>query len=120
MGGKSSSDLLVLQKSMRLVDEIYRLTNRFPMSEECCLISKVRRAAVSIPSNIAEGQARNHAREFRQFLSIALGSLAEPETQLEISIRIEILSPAEFEEIRLTSQEIGRMLHDLSSSIKHI
>jgi four helix bundle protein len=72
---------------MDLVDEVYRLTASYPKTEQYILISQIRRSAVSVPSNIAEGHIRSHDNEFRQFLYVALGSLAELETQLQISLR---------------------------------
>ncbi len=82
---KTHRDLTVWQKSMQLVTDIYEMTANFPETEKYGLISQLRRAAVSIPSNIAEGAARNSTKEFKRFLYISLGSLAEVETQLEIS-----------------------------------
>jgi len=88
---KSHKDLFVYQKSLDLVVEIYQLTNDFPESEKYGLISQLRRAAVSVPSNISEGAGRNSKKEFIQFLHIALGSLNEIETQLEIAKRLNYL-----------------------------
>lgn len=82
---KDYKELIVWQKSIELANEIYLLTKEFPKNEVYGLISQMQRAAVSISSNIAEGQCRNHTREFVQFLGIALGSSAELETQLIIS-----------------------------------
>jgi four helix bundle protein len=82
-------DLQIWQKGMRLTKEIYRLTARFPTEERYGLASQMRRAAVSIPSNIAEGQARRGTKEFVQFLSLASGSLAELDTQLLLSVDLE-------------------------------
>jgi four helix bundle protein len=83
---KSYKDLLIWQKGMALAKFIYKLSARFPVDERYGLISQVRRAAVSVPSNIAEGQARHTTKEFLQFLSHAQGSLAEVETQLMLSV----------------------------------
>ena len=83
---KSYKDLLIWQKGMALALNVYRLSVVFPGDERFGLISQVRRAAVSVPSNIAEGQARHTTKEFLQFLSHALGSLAELETQLLLSV----------------------------------
>jgi four helix bundle protein len=85
---RSYKDLEVWKLSIELVKEIYRITEKFPPSESYGLTNQIRRAAVSIPSNIAEGQERNSAKEFRQFLAIALGSVAEIETQLIIAKEI--------------------------------
>lgn len=82
---KSYKDLLIWQKGMALAKFVYKLSARFPVDERYGLISQVRRAAVSVPSNIAEGQARHTTNEFLQFLSHAQGSLAEVETQLRLS-----------------------------------
>ena len=86
MSWKHYRDLIVWQKSMELVDEIYRLTNLLPKEELYCLSDQMRRAAISIPSNIAEGHGRQTSKEFRQFLSISKGSVCELETQLEIRV----------------------------------
>ena len=83
---KSYKDLLIWQKRMVLAKFVYKLSARFPVDERYGLISQVRRAAVSVPSNIAEGQARHTTKEFLQFLSHAQGSLAEVETQLMLSV----------------------------------
>jgi len=83
---KSYKDLLIWQRGMALAKSVYRLSARFPEDERYGLISQVRRAAVSVPSNIAEGQARHTAKEFLQFLWHAQGSLAEVETQLLLSV----------------------------------
>lgn len=77
--------LIVWQKSMLLVDEIYKITRSFPKNEVYALASQMQRAAVAIPSNIAEGYRRNHKLEYVQFLGIALGSAAELETQILVS-----------------------------------
>ncbi len=114
---KSYRDLVVWQKSMELVEEVYQLTRPYPKSEEYGLKSQMRRAAVSVPSNIAEGQARNHPREFLQFSHIAMGSLSELETQIELSIRLSILSRADTEKTVCLCQEVGKMLHGLANSL---
>ena len=85
---KYHKDLHVWQKAMDLVERVYLLTKKFPDEEKYGLISQIRRAAVSVPSNIAEGAGRNGTREFTQFLYIALGSLSELETQIDIASRL--------------------------------
>ena len=85
---KTHKDLDVWKKSMDLVEEVYRLTKGFPDSEKYGLINQIRRCAISVPSNIAEGSARNTSKETTQFCYIALGSLAELETQLLIAERL--------------------------------
>jgi len=85
---RSFRDLDVWRLGLELVEVIYRCTATFPKSETFGLAAQMRRAAVSIPSNIAEGQARKSTKEFLQFISIALGSLAELDTQLELTVRL--------------------------------
>lgn len=92
MAVKSYRDPRVWQDTMDLVEHTYRWTKSFPEHELYALTSQVRRAAVSIPSNIAEGHTRRHTREFLQFLAIAQASLAEVETQLQIAARLIIWS----------------------------
>ena len=110
-------DLLVWQKAIALVTEIYRLTQGFPREELYGLTSQIRRAAVSIPSNIAEGQGRLTRGEFRQFLGQARGSYAELETQLIIAENLGYLSQAG----NLTENlaEVGRLLNGLLTSLSN-
>jgi four helix bundle protein len=89
---RSYRDLRVWQEAIDFVKDIYLITAQFPASEVYGLTNQIRRAAVSIPSNIAEGQGRHSIKEFRQFLGIALGSIAELETQLIISAQVRILA----------------------------
>jgi four helix bundle protein len=113
---KGHRDLDVWKKSLDLVEDLYKCTKEFPKEEMYSLTSQVRRAVISIPSNIAEGAARNSKKEFIQFLHIALGSVAELETQLIISSRLGYLKePAEYQN-RL--DEIKRMLLGLLSFLK--
>jgi four helix bundle protein len=88
---KTFKDLVIWREGVSLAERIYQKTDRFPKSELYGLVSQMRRAAVSIPSNIAEGYRRRHAKEFQQFLSIALGSLGELETQVILSCRFQYL-----------------------------
>ena len=92
---RNHKDLKVWKKSVDLVEEIYKITKEFPKEELYGLISQIRRAAVSISANIAEGAARNSNKEFIQFLYVALGSLSELETELIISERIGYLKDGE-------------------------
>ncbi len=85
---KCHKDLDVWKRSMNLVTEIYQMTNVWPVEERYGLTSQIRRAAISVPSNVAEGAARGSAKDFSRFLDIAQGSLAEVETQLELAKRI--------------------------------
>lgn len=89
---KSFRDLRVWQLAMEIVELVYRLTRSFPRSEVYGLSSQIQRAAVSLPSNIAEGHTREHTKEYLQHLSIAQASLAELETQLEIATRLKYVS----------------------------
>ena len=92
---KSYQDLIVWQKAMDLVTEIYRITKNFPKEEIYGLTNQMRRAAISIPSNIAEGHARKSRAEYIRFLSIAQGSRAELETQILIAVRLGYLADDE-------------------------
>jgi len=117
MAGQSYKDLLVWQKAMQLVTDIYHSTERFPRSEQFGLCSQLRRAAVSIPSNIAEGQGRNSAKEFIYHLSVAYGSLMEAETQIQIAANLSYVSQAEADTLITQTAEVGRMLNGLSKSL---
>ena len=112
----SFQELAVWKLAMDLVVHVYRESATFPSHERFGLTSQVRRAAVSIPSCIAEGQARRTPREFARFISISLGSLAEVETQLLIAQRLGYGSTG-LSEILLRSKEIRRMLHGLKNAI---
>jgi len=114
---RSYKDLEVWKLSIELVKEIYRITEKFPPSESYGLTNQIRRAAVSIPSNIAEGQERNSAKEFRQFLAIALGSVAEIETQLIIAKEINYLTEAEVEPFMAIIDRLRKMTRGLIKSI---
>lgn len=102
---------------MQLVQSVYTLTREFPKSEMFGLTSQLRRAAVSIPSNIAEGSARRHNPEFLHFLSISLGSGAELETQLEIAKGLGFLDSKDFSEIESKLTEVMKMLNVLISKL---
>ncbi|MCC6126282.1 MAG: four helix bundle protein [Pirellulales bacterium] len=117
MSGKNYRDLIVWQKAIELVVEIYRLTQTFPKEELYCLTSQIRRAAISIPSNIAEGQGRRTKKEFANFLSFAHGSLRETETQLTIAQRLGYAKPTTVEATLNRCAEIGRLLNGLSNSL---
>lgn len=111
----SYKDLKVYQKAIQLCVEVYKITTYFPRDELYGLTSQIRRNAVSIPSNIAEGQKRGHIAEYVQFLRVAYGSGAELETQLLIALKIGFLKHAEFEMLNNLLQEIMRMLNRLIS-----
>ena len=116
--GQSYRDLIAWQKSMKLVIDIYSATRAFPASEIYGLSSQLRRAAVSVPSNIAEGQARFSQKEFHRFLSQARGSLVEIETQLLIARELKYLAPPEVARLMAATDELGRILNGLLASIK--
>ncbi len=115
---KHYQELLVWQKAMDIASEVYDLTRGFPNDERYGLVSQMRRAAVSIASNIAEGHARESTREFLRFLSIALGSLAELETQLLLSTRFGYIDRDDAEGTRKACDEEGRMLRGLQKSLR--
>jgi four helix bundle protein len=114
---RSYKHLEVWQVSLELVKAIYQITGKFPSSERFGLTSQIRRAAISIPSNVAEGQFRNSPKEFKQFLFIALGSSAELETQLIIARKIDYLSVEESTFLLNILERIMKMLKKLSLSI---
>ena len=113
----SYRDLAVWQKAMSLVSAIYQLTSTFPDAERFGLTSQIQRAAVSIPSNIAEGQGRLATKEFRQFLGVARGSLKELETQLLISIDLGYTSEEQAGTCLDLADEVGRMLNALIKAL---
>ncbi|MDD5541893.1 MAG: four helix bundle protein [Acidobacteriia bacterium] len=112
-GPKSYRDLLVWQKAMLLVKEIYELTRGFPQDERFGLVSQLRRAAVSVPSNIAEGQARHTTKEFIQFISHAQGSAAELDTQLMLAQDLSLCSPQQAVLATAILEEVRKMLNGL-------
>lgn len=115
---KSYRDLTVWQKSVDLVESIYRLSASFPDSEKYGLTSQLRRAVVSVPSNIAEGYGRDHRGDYRHHLSIANGSLKEVETQLIIAGRLEYMDKEQARPIWELAQDVGMMLNRLRASLK--
>jgi len=115
---QSFRDLRVWNLSMDLTIQIYALTSDFPKHEVYGLSSQMRRAAVSIASNLAEGSARSSRRDFRQFVVIARGSNAELQTQLMIVRRLGYCSGTKLVEAEQVCQEVGRMLHGLSLFLK--
>jgi len=111
-------DLIGWQRAMDLVTEIYRLTKKLPKEEIFGLTSQIHRAAVSIPSNIAEGQGRLSKGEFRVFLGNARGSLSELETQIIIAKNLEFISESEATGLLEQASEVGRILNGLIASMK--
>src|SRR5262249_48289323 len=107
-------DLLVWQEAMNLAVMVYRITSRFPKEETYGLTAQTRKAAVSVPSNIAEGSARNSSRELYHYLGISAGSLAEVETQLELAARPHYV---QLDAVTLQqAQKVGMLLHALRRS----
>jgi len=115
---QSFRDLIVWQRSIQLTVKIYRLTQNFPREEIYGLTSQIRRSAVSVPSNIAEGQGRLSTGEFRQFLGMARGSNSELLTQLEIARALGIGDSKLIDEAESLSHEVGKMLFATLESLK--
>lgn len=110
-------DLVVWQKAMDLVVQIYRLSQAFPATEKFALASQIQRAAVSIPSNIAEGHARKSTGAFLNHLSIAAGSLVELETQIMLAARLGFCNEETSQSLLANADEIGHMLTGLKTSL---
>ena len=117
MASQNYRDLLVWQKGITLVEEIYAVTRQFPDSETFGLANQLQRAAVSVPSNIAEGQARGQPKDFRRFLRISLGSLAEIDTQLEVARRLDYISSDDAAKLNELVLELRKMLFGLINSL---
>lgn len=109
-------ELIAWQKAMTLVKHVYEVTKSFPDDEKFGLVSQMRRCAVSIPSNIAEGQARNTTGEFKQFVGVARGSIAELTTKLLIAEQLGYLNAPQ--QIIDLAEEVGRILTGLSQSLR--
>jgi four helix bundle protein len=118
MSIRSYQDLAIWKKAMQLVVQVYHLTRRFPREEMHGLTSQMRRAAVSVPTNIAEGWGRGSRKEYIQFLRIARGSLLELETLLAISRNLRYLSQEDMQARLALVGEISRMLSGLIASLK--
>ena len=114
---KTYRDLIVWQKSMALVTEIYRVSKSFPNHETYGLITQIRRCAVSIPSNMAEGYGRSSTKDYIRFLKIAAGSLCELQTQIEIALNLQYLDKVNFDKLYEPSREIERMLSSLINKV---
>jgi four helix bundle protein len=116
---KSFRDLNIWQKGIDLVKDIYKETQNFPRQEIYGLTNQIRRAAISIPSNIAEGHIRQHRAEFRQFLSVALGSLAELETQIVISRELNYISTEKSLNVIDQMGSLGKMIRGLIKKLNN-
>jgi four helix bundle protein len=116
---KSYRDLVVWQRSKAFAVEMYRVTEAFPRGERYGSIGQIRRAAVSIPSNIAEGHIRGSDKAFANHLDIALGSAAELDTQLDIALAINYLKQETYRALATELQEIMKMLRGLSRTVRN-
>ena len=120
-GIKSYKDLLIWQKGIKIVLTVYQLVKSFPVSEQFALSSQLKRASVSIPSNIAEGYGRNSDKSFNHFLNISRGSLYEIETQLLIAKELGFISDENlYNEILIQIEEESKMINAFSKSLKSI
>lgn len=115
---RTHKDLDVWKLSIEFVTEIYVLTMRFPKEEQFGLTNQIRRASVSIPSNIAEGAGRRSDKEFLQFLYISMGSIQEIDTQLLISLNLNYLTKSEYEILLTKLDQISKMLSGLIKFVK--
>ena len=114
----SYKDLIVWQKAMDLVTTVYELTSKYPKEEAYGLTSQSRRAAVSIPSNIAEGRFRSTRNDFRHFLIVAYGSAAELETQIEIAKKLSFVNEKDTEKAQSLLVEVMKMLNTITKKLK--
>ena len=112
-------ELIVWKKSRDLVKDVYTLTQKFPDNEKFGLTQQIRRAAVSIPSNIAEGSGRGTNKDFIQFINVANGSAFEVETQLYLALDLEYISQSEFEEISKRLLDIERLIYNFKKSLSN-
>ena len=111
-------NLVVWQKSMDLVKQVYALTRLLPKEEIFALSNQIRRAVVSIPSNIAEGYGRHSRNDYLRFLNIARGSKNEVETQLQICLMLDYLKPEDIAETQAVCTEVGKMLNSLINTVE--
>ncbi|MEK6678105.1 MAG: four helix bundle protein [Nitrospirota bacterium] len=114
---KSYKELTVYQKAYELSLRVYKTTEKFPAEEKFGLISQMRRAAVSIPCNIAEGYRRRSRKEYIQFLHIALGSCSELETLISLSKDLKIIADGNYYDLQLLQEEVSKMLYKLINSL---
>ncbi len=110
---QSYKELIVWQKAIELVTALYNLTDGFPKEEIYCLTSQMRRAAISIPSNIAEGRLRGSKKEYLKFLRISYSSGAELETQVEIAKRLSKTKHSDFQQVDVLLLEVMKMLNSM-------
>lgn len=115
---KTFRDLLIWQKAMNLVTNTYQITEKFPKEELFGLTSQIRRSAISLPSNIAEGYGRDSNKELLRFINIAIGSLFEFQTQIEIAKNINYLNENEFKNLYEETRELEAMIISFSKRLK--
>ena len=115
---RSYRDLLVWQRSMELTMHSYRLSANFPADERFGLTSQLRRAAVSVPANIAEGHQRKSTKDYLRFISIASGSLAETETLVELASRLHSIEHHQVKELVQCADEVGKMLRSIQQKLE--
>lgn len=115
---KTIRDLLIWQKAMSLITKTYQITQKFPKEELFGLTSQIRRSAISLPSNIAEGYGRDSNKELLRFINIAIGSLFEFETQIEIAKNINYLNENEFKNLYEETRELEAMIISFSKRLK--
>jgi len=115
---KDFKDLKIWQEGIVLVKEIYKISSKFPKNEEYCLGGQMKRAAISIPSNVAEGFRRKHNKEYIQFLNIAAGSAAELETQIIMANELKYIELSEKNSILEKIDHIGRMITNLRKKLR--
>ena len=115
---RSHRDLIVWQKAMNLVEAVYKATASFPKEETYALTSQIRRAVVSIPANIAEGQGRRLSKEYLYFLANARGSLLELDTHLEIAVRLKYLNREDYSQLRDQLDEVAKILNGLMRAVE--
>lgn len=118
MAVRNYKELIVWQKAMEVAEQAYRLVKLLPKEETYALSDQMRRSAISIPSNIAEGQARNSSKEFMKFLSIAKGSAAELETQLLLAVRIGYFNESDIQPTIDLIAEVTKIINALHSKLK--
>jgi four helix bundle protein len=118
MAVRNYQDLIAWQKAMEFAEQVYLITKNFPSDEKFGLTAQVRRAAVSVPSNIAEGQGRFSDQDFRRFLSTAHGSLREAETQLLLAKRLGYCTEETTTEALSLANEVGRLIQGLANKLK--
>lgn len=114
----SHRKLIVWQKSMELVESVYRISQAFPVSEQYGLTSQIRRSTISVPANIAEGSARGSAKDYSNFLAIAKGSLMETETLLVIAVRLGYLKAKDAESAMGLIAEVSKMLTAIRAKLQ--